>query len=117
MYHHWMQHQAFENLVKSPLIQREVANVKTVASESTLYPQRTPTPAYYLAVGALNGSPEGWPVNNAGIAKIYFARDVVNAVEKDGGIRVVDANLPEASTYVFTFMLPLLGFLFPAASS
>jgi hypothetical protein len=113
IYRHWKQHEAFQSLATSPLIQQEVANVKAVASESTLYPQRKQTPAYYLAIGALNGSPEGWPVNKEDIARIHFVHGAISAIDKAGGLRVVDADLPEASTYVFTLMLPLLGFLMP----
>jgi hypothetical protein len=48
MYHRGSQHEAFQNLVLSPLIQKEIANVRAVASapppESTLNPLHKETP-------------------------------------------------------------------------
>jgi hypothetical protein len=117
VYYRRSQHEAFQNLVLSPVIQQEIAKVRAVASapppDSTLDKLPKQIPTYYDAHAALNGSPEGWPVNKEGIAKIYFVRDIISAIERDSGAKVVDASLPEFSTYLFTLMFPVLGFVVP----
>ena len=65
---------------------------------------------------AINGSTDGWIVNEGGVAKIYFGpHEGVNCIATADGLRLYPGEAPKLSMYLLLLIWPVTGFLLPWA--